>query len=789
MTNPFESITEKFFEKRIAEFNKTGLSHYNDEFHFTPSFFDKFIDKSANLLRHIPVLGHLIGPPLEHQGQLNKLLVQQKLATSYHEWFEISSKLDVFLENDEWKQDDVSPLYDYKLIRERLHQLRVARDNHDYLQLLYLVRTTWTRNLGNMGNVNLYRHSHVGTKKLIEEYIEECELVLDELTSASCPLDDRYILSMLLQTRKLIGRTALVLSGGGCFGLFHIGVLANLLELNLLPRIISGSSAGAIIASILCVQSQEETLKLISTIEKRNFDIFESSSNKEYIFLNLARFLKHGTWFDNKYLQETMIEFLGDLTFRESYNRTGRILNVTVSPASIHEQPTLLNYLTSPNVLIWSAVCASCSLPGVFPSSTIYEKTVTGKRQEWNHTSVKFVDGSVDNDLPITRLSEMFNVDHIIACQCNPHVVPFLKMSIECVGGEIENEISAKFKKFLNLCYDLTSSEIMHYLEILSELGIFKNICTKLRSVIAQQYSGDITILPDLRLTEINKILSNPTPKFLLDATVRGARATWPKLTLIKNHCSIEFALDKSISILRSRLISTRIASTLPLINSPSLLQPEDLLSVDSELDNFKVTVSSSSSSSHHNRHRSETLNVADLAQEEKAYLRNHHHNQHTVHYRQSPRIRYKNSLPSLHNSSTKLDKLLKKKRRITLPSQQMEPPYTSPSSLANTQPPSPYHVRTSRINSASSLNKNHLRNIKKSKINNEDLNSRLLKTEAPTNIDPNDDDVIIRQITDLNEDDYFSSEAINDEDDSCTDGYNNANYNLGGLTTPKRGQ
>ena len=43
---------------------------------------------------------------------------------------------------------------------------------------------------------------------------------------------------------------------------------------------------------------------------------------------------------------------------------------------------------------------------------------------------MKFVDGSVDNDLPITRLLEMFNVDHIIAVQVNPHVVPILRVSV-----------------------------------------------------------------------------------------------------------------------------------------------------------------------------------------------------------------------------------------------------------------------------------------------------------------------------------------------------------------------
>lgn len=102
----------------------------------------------------------------------------------------------------------------------------------------------------------------------------------------------------------------------------------------------------------------------------------------------MGHWIKYGTVYDIEGLQETMIGFLGELTFREAYNRTGKILNITVSPASIHEQTRLLNYITAPNCLIWSAVCASCSLPGVFPSSSVYEKT---QRQ------MKFMNGIMMN--------------------------------------------------------------------------------------------------------------------------------------------------------------------------------------------------------------------------------------------------------------------------------------------------------------------------------------------------------------------------------------------------------
>lgn len=521
-------------------------------------------------LRSIPIVNRFVPALDERRKEIKTLLGKQKAAKSYKDWYDTSLKLDKLLKNDEWKENPESNLYDYELVHNNLTEMRNARLNKDYKLLLYLIRTKWTRNLGNMGDINLYRHSHVGTKKLIEDYIRECEMSLDYLiNNQGVSLDDRYLLGMLIQTRKSIGRTALVLSGGSTFGIFHIGVVVTLIESSLLPRIISGSSAGSIIASIICSHSNEETLSILTDIMQRDFHIFEDGefteekieerSNFKKMLKNLSHLLKYGTLFDIDSLRNTMLHFVGDLTFREAYNRTGRILNITVSPTSIHEQTRLLNYLTAPNCLIWSAVCASCSLPGVFPSTLIYEKVPnTNGIQEWNNdASMKFVDGSVDNDLPITRLLEMFNADHIIACQVNPHVVPILKVSVSSIGGEVENEFNYKFKNFLNNCYDFMTSEIIHYLQILNEIDVYKTLSTKLITLISQHYSGDITILPDFKSKDFLKVFENPSPEFLLDFIIRGARASWPKMTVIYNHCGVEFALDKAISILRGRLITS----------------------------------------------------------------------------------------------------------------------------------------------------------------------------------------------------------------------------------------
>lgn len=520
-------------------------------------------------------------------GYENDLLIkdlqwERQNSISYDQWKVISLKLDEVTGRDQWKLHMESDLYDYALIYQLTESMKKFRLQENYSELLYLIRTNWKRNLGNLGNVNLYRHCNIGTKKIIEDYLKESELSIECLLKQN-ELDNNYVLGILQQTKRNIGKTALVLSGGATFGLFHIGILAALFEAEFIPKIISGTSAGAIVASIFCIHTKDEIPSLLANVLNMEFNIFKDEKDKssgEDFLLKLSRFLKGGSWFDNKHLKNTMIEFLGNLTFQEAYFRTGKILNITVSPASIYEQPRLLNNLTAPNVLIWSAVCASCSVPGVFPATPLFEKDPqTGNIREWlGKASAKFVDGSVENDLPIPRLSEMFNIDHIIACQVNPHVFPLLKLSVSCVGGEIQNEVSAKFKQHLTNIFKYMTNEVIHGLDILSEFGIARNTTTKLASVLSQQYSGNITILPDISmLNQSHELLRNPSRSFLLRETTLGARATWPKLSMIKNSCGQEFLLDKAITYLQTKLLmSSSIKNPLQFQDAYNLIKLTD---------------------------------------------------------------------------------------------------------------------------------------------------------------------------------------------------------------------
>ena len=69
---------------------------------------------------------------------------------------------------------------------------------------------------------------------------------------------------------------------------------------------------------------------------------------------------------DASVLERTISQLVGDVTFLEAFDLTGRVLNITVTRSDGRAPPLLCNYLTTPNLLVYSASVASCAIPGVF---------------------------------------------------------------------------------------------------------------------------------------------------------------------------------------------------------------------------------------------------------------------------------------------------------------------------------------------------------------------------------------------------------------------------------------
>ncbi|ORE19485.1 patatin-domain-containing protein [Rhizopus microsporus] len=481
-----------------------------------------------------------------------------KTATTYDEWAEAATKLDELEGLNEWKEQLESPDYDWELVKARLDQLREIRKlNKGQSAMIFALRTSLARNLGDMGNLKLYSHAHIGTKNLTTDYIEEVVKQLNWICDESADpeedpgLDLKAKHDFFMNIRQSFGRTALLLSGGGTLGMNHIGVVRTLYERNLLPRIISGASSGSIIASFICIKTEDE-LPYAFDPDQFKQDYFENSNEPESFFTRLQRLFSQGQFLDVDRLQRILRHYIGELTFQEAFNRTRWILNITVSSSTVYDMPRLLNYLTAPDVLIWSAVAASCAIPVFYGSTQIYAKDKNGKVVPWNPSEQLYIDGSVENDLPMNKLSELFNVNHFIVSQVNPHVIPFLQKS----------NTPSKTRQITNFCMHLAKTEIQHR-------------CTQIQTIMSQKYSGDITIIPEVSYSDFLRVLSNPTAKSIRDAILRGERATWPKLSIIRNHLQIELAIDQILYRLRllrlNELQSNKISPPRPVMESRSV--------------------------------------------------------------------------------------------------------------------------------------------------------------------------------------------------------------------------
>lgn len=120
-------------------------------------------------------------------------------------------------------------------------------------------------------------------------------------------------LEFFAESRHAYGKTAILLSGGAQNGLYHTGVLKVLYEQNLLPRIICGSSAGAITASMIATHTLKEIPRLFECdyLKGELLEPWDWASIKK----KAKRFLTKGVFLENSKMKEFTQGTYGDITF------------------------------------------------------------------------------------------------------------------------------------------------------------------------------------------------------------------------------------------------------------------------------------------------------------------------------------------------------------------------------------------------------------------------------------------------------------------------------------------
>lgn len=384
-------------------------------------------------------------------------------AQTYLEFRDTVSEIDRLTNMDLWRQNFVSHHYDYILINDRMNLLKEARLAGDERLVMSLLRSGLIRNFAGIAQKKLYTKAYLGTKFQIQQYILE---VLDCLNylhqSITSDPENSYIMNsrqlkinFFHDARQSFGCTALILQGGSLFGICHLGVVRALFFKGLLPRIIGGSAIGAAVASLVCTLSEKELVPVLLSITDVMGDIDQLNHDVDERYGNvIENVVRKGYSQDILIFLKFVRDTIGDLTFEEAYLKTRRILNIVVHPTHL-VIPTLLNYITAPNVIIWTAIYASIGTGVLSDDVQLYVKDFNGdivpvepnlqikflKPQDASYlhryfrsnsslthaSSVKFS----ETNSPYTRLTELFNVNHFINSLARPYLAPLINNDLK----------------------------------------------------------------------------------------------------------------------------------------------------------------------------------------------------------------------------------------------------------------------------------------------------------------------------------------------------------------------
>jgi len=461
-------------------------------------------------------------------------------STSYAQWRDAASELDRREGRDEWQADEASDDYDWRLIRSRLRQIRQYREQHDIPKLVHHLRQGLHWNLGNIGNPRLYAHARVGTKQLASAYTKEvaaalqwiCETELAELPHAAK-------LKFFKDIELSYGRSALMLSGGATLGLFHVGVVKALYRESLVPLVMSGSSAGSVVCATVGTRAAHEVEDLLDP---------ESAYYHFWRMLGMRDIIRRRALMDQDQLRKAIAANVRDLTFEQAQKLSGRIINITVSPAGTNQQPRLLNHLTFPYLYIREAVLASCAVPLLFPPVMLMTQDEHDERVPYMPL-LRWNDGSLKSDLPILRLRRLHNVNHFIVSQTNPHVLPFVSNKREPGDRGLRNAA----RDYIYSTLRGQSKSIVDLARQNLPVGGMRSTLDIASSVLDQDYRGNINILPDVSLWRYANVTANPSMESIKRFMLEGERATWPRIEMIRNQTLISQMLDQCVRALEQQ--------------------------------------------------------------------------------------------------------------------------------------------------------------------------------------------------------------------------------------------
>ena len=326
---------------------------------------------------------------------------------------------------------------------------------------------------------------------------------------------------------KAYGQPVIMFSGGATLGLFHTGVCKALIEQDLLPKVLSGSSAGALMTAMLGTRPPEEIHEILNG---------EQFFSEAFQFRPWREVLKgNGGIADVRFLKNFLMKNLGNLTFAEAYKISGLHINIAVAPYDASQNARILNAYTSPDVLVWSAVLASCAVPILFPPVRLTSKRYDGTFTPYM-ADTRWVDGSVRSDFPQEKMSRLYNINYSIASQVNPHVVPFIQSD----EARFRTTMLSWPERIARRQAKVIGKGVMDFTrERMGRLPPIRRLLDHGYGVVDQRYYGDLNIVGRYSLRHYGYMLQNPRPHLFKLLQREGERATWPRISAIETHARV----------------------------------------------------------------------------------------------------------------------------------------------------------------------------------------------------------------------------------------------------------
>ena len=143
------------------------------------------------------------------------------------------------------------------------------------------------------------------------------------------------------------------------------------------------------------------------------------------------------------------------------------------------------------------------------------------------------------DDLPAKRLARIYGVNHYIVSQANP-------LALALMSGEQYLPVPQVARNVMRV----STHEVFKgweifgrkYLRLVPDIG---KAMSMFNSVVAQDYKGDVNIVPNFNFVNPQKLLGQLTSKEIDELVIAGERSTWLRLEQIRICSKIGQKLDE----------------------------------------------------------------------------------------------------------------------------------------------------------------------------------------------------------------------------------------------------